>query len=188
MTVKIRYSHPGTTATLIPLDGDRALVRLNEPQKAVTPGQRSAMRAMSSSQEAGFAATPQLALLPNEAMADEALLVFSTFRMLPRPGVSGGNWWRNAAPPAPTYCRRSSRSIGGRRKSRVRMRHSFCLRRVPTAVSNALSSQLHPYDAGNHFVSSRARAAGIPALGADELCGVGPTRCQEKRGRKHLLF
>ena len=34
---------------------------------------------MSSSQEAGFAATPQLALLPNEAMADEALLVFSTF-------------------------------------------------------------------------------------------------------------
>ena len=39
VTVKIRYSHPGTTATLIPLDGDRALVRLNEPQKAVTPGQ-----------------------------------------------------------------------------------------------------------------------------------------------------
>ena len=34
---------------------------------------------MSSSQEAGFAATPQLALLPNEAMADEALLVLSTF-------------------------------------------------------------------------------------------------------------
>ena len=39
VTVKIRYSHPGTTATLIPLDGDRALVRLAEPQKAVTPGQ-----------------------------------------------------------------------------------------------------------------------------------------------------
>jgi len=39
VTVKIRYNHPGTTATLIPLDGDRALVRLNEPQKAVTPGQ-----------------------------------------------------------------------------------------------------------------------------------------------------
>jgi tRNA-specific 2-thiouridylase len=39
VTVKIRYSHPGTTATLIPLDGGRALVRLNEPQKAVTPGQ-----------------------------------------------------------------------------------------------------------------------------------------------------
>jgi len=37
------------------------------------------MRAMSSSQAAGFAATPQLTLLPNEAMADEALLVFSTF-------------------------------------------------------------------------------------------------------------
>ena len=39
VTVKIRYSHPGTTATLIPLEGDRALVRLDEPQKAVTPGQ-----------------------------------------------------------------------------------------------------------------------------------------------------
>ena len=39
VTVKIRYSHPGTAATLIPLDGDRALVRLDEPQKAVTPGQ-----------------------------------------------------------------------------------------------------------------------------------------------------
>ena len=39
VTVKIRYSHPGTAATLIPLDGDRALIRLDEPQKAVTPGQ-----------------------------------------------------------------------------------------------------------------------------------------------------
>jgi tRNA-specific 2-thiouridylase len=39
VTVKIRYSHPGAAATLIPLEGDRALVRLEEPQKAVTPGQ-----------------------------------------------------------------------------------------------------------------------------------------------------
>jgi len=39
VTVKIRYSHPGTTATLVPLEGDRALVRLAEPQRAVTPGQ-----------------------------------------------------------------------------------------------------------------------------------------------------
>jgi len=38
-TVKIRYSHPGTAATLIPLEGNRALVKLEEPQKAVTPGQ-----------------------------------------------------------------------------------------------------------------------------------------------------
>ena len=37
--VKIRYSHPGSAATLIPLGEDRALVRLDEPQKAVTPGQ-----------------------------------------------------------------------------------------------------------------------------------------------------
>ena len=39
VTVKIRYSHPGTSATLTPLEGDRALVRLDEAQKAVTPGQ-----------------------------------------------------------------------------------------------------------------------------------------------------
>jgi tRNA-specific 2-thiouridylase len=38
-TVKIRYAHPGARATLSPLDGDRALVRLHEPQRAVTPGQ-----------------------------------------------------------------------------------------------------------------------------------------------------
>jgi len=38
-SVKIRYSHPGTAATLIPLGHNRALVRLDEPQKAVTPGQ-----------------------------------------------------------------------------------------------------------------------------------------------------
>jgi tRNA-specific 2-thiouridylase len=39
VTVKIRYSHPGTRATLQPWDDDRAIVRLAEPQKAVTPGQ-----------------------------------------------------------------------------------------------------------------------------------------------------
>ncbi|MEO5753895.1 MAG: aminomethyltransferase beta-barrel domain-containing protein, partial [Chthoniobacterales bacterium] len=39
VTVKIRYSHPGVSATLTPLAGDRALVRLDEAQKAVTPGQ-----------------------------------------------------------------------------------------------------------------------------------------------------
>ena len=38
-TVKIRYSHPGTVATVTPLENDRALVRLREPQRAVTPGQ-----------------------------------------------------------------------------------------------------------------------------------------------------
>lgn len=39
VTVKIRYSHPGTAATLIPLENGRAHIRLHEPQKAVTPGQ-----------------------------------------------------------------------------------------------------------------------------------------------------
>ncbi len=39
VTVKIRYSHPGTRATLTPLDGGRARLQLHEPQKAVTPGQ-----------------------------------------------------------------------------------------------------------------------------------------------------
>ena len=39
VTVKIRYSHSGTAANLTPLDGNRARVRLHEPQRAVTPGQ-----------------------------------------------------------------------------------------------------------------------------------------------------
>jgi len=38
-TVKIRYNHPGTRATLTPLENDRAHVRLHDPQRAVTPGQ-----------------------------------------------------------------------------------------------------------------------------------------------------
>jgi tRNA-specific 2-thiouridylase len=38
-TVKIRYSHPGTHATVTPFEDGRAHVRLHEPQRAVTPGQ-----------------------------------------------------------------------------------------------------------------------------------------------------
>jgi tRNA-specific 2-thiouridylase len=38
-TVKIRYNHPGTPATVTPLESDRARIRLGEPQRAVTPGQ-----------------------------------------------------------------------------------------------------------------------------------------------------
>jgi tRNA-uridine 2-sulfurtransferase len=38
-TVKIRYSHPGTAATVTPLENHRARVHLHEPQRAVTPGQ-----------------------------------------------------------------------------------------------------------------------------------------------------
>jgi tRNA-specific 2-thiouridylase len=38
-TVKIRYSHPGTHATVTPLEDGRAHIRLHEPQRAVTPGQ-----------------------------------------------------------------------------------------------------------------------------------------------------
>jgi tRNA-specific 2-thiouridylase len=38
-TVKIRYSHPGATATLTSLENGRAHIRLHEPQRAVTPGQ-----------------------------------------------------------------------------------------------------------------------------------------------------
>ncbi len=38
-TVKIRYNHPGTLATVVPLQENRARVRLHEPQRAVTPGQ-----------------------------------------------------------------------------------------------------------------------------------------------------
>jgi tRNA-specific 2-thiouridylase len=39
LTVKIRYTHPGTRVTVTPLDNHRARIRLAEPQKAVTPGQ-----------------------------------------------------------------------------------------------------------------------------------------------------
>jgi tRNA-uridine 2-sulfurtransferase len=38
-TVKIRYSHSGTVATVTPLENNRARIRLHEPQRAVTPGQ-----------------------------------------------------------------------------------------------------------------------------------------------------
>jgi tRNA-specific 2-thiouridylase len=38
-TVKIRYAHPGTPATVTPLPGGRARVKLHSPQRAVTPGQ-----------------------------------------------------------------------------------------------------------------------------------------------------
>jgi tRNA-specific 2-thiouridylase len=39
LTVKIRYSHPGTSATVTPLENHRAHIRLHEAQRAVTPGQ-----------------------------------------------------------------------------------------------------------------------------------------------------
>jgi tRNA-specific 2-thiouridylase len=39
VTVKIRYAHPGTKATLEPLPGQRGRIILDEPQRAVTPGQ-----------------------------------------------------------------------------------------------------------------------------------------------------
>ena len=39
MTVKIRYNHPGTAATVTPLADGKAKVRLHTPQRAITPGQ-----------------------------------------------------------------------------------------------------------------------------------------------------
>lgn len=39
VTVKIRYSHPGTRATVTRMENGRARIQLHEPQKAVTPGQ-----------------------------------------------------------------------------------------------------------------------------------------------------
>jgi len=38
-TVKIRYNHPGTPATLTPLGSGKVKVNLHVPQRAVTPGQ-----------------------------------------------------------------------------------------------------------------------------------------------------
>jgi len=39
VTVQIRYSHSGCPATVIPSSSGRATVRLDEPQRAITPGQ-----------------------------------------------------------------------------------------------------------------------------------------------------
>jgi len=36
---KIRYNHPGTSATVTPLAGEKVHVRLHSPQRAITPGQ-----------------------------------------------------------------------------------------------------------------------------------------------------
>lgn len=38
-TAKIRYNHPGTRATITPLDDSLAKVKLHLPQRAITPGQ-----------------------------------------------------------------------------------------------------------------------------------------------------
>jgi len=38
-SVKIRYSHPGAMGTVISLDENETLIKLDEPQRAVTPGQ-----------------------------------------------------------------------------------------------------------------------------------------------------
>jgi tRNA-uridine 2-sulfurtransferase len=38
-TVKIRYNHPGTPATVTPMGQGGARVKLHEPQRAITPGQ-----------------------------------------------------------------------------------------------------------------------------------------------------
>lgn len=39
VTARIRYNHPGTEATVIPLENARAKIILHEPQRAITPGQ-----------------------------------------------------------------------------------------------------------------------------------------------------
>jgi len=44
-TVKIRYNHPGTPASVMPLENNRARIHLHEPQRAVTPGQAAVIYA-----------------------------------------------------------------------------------------------------------------------------------------------
>jgi tRNA-specific 2-thiouridylase len=39
ISVKIRYAHPGTDATIQSLPGHKAKIQLDTPQRAVTPGQ-----------------------------------------------------------------------------------------------------------------------------------------------------
>lgn len=41
VTAKIRYNHPGTAATVLPMENGRAKVKLHTPQRAITPGQAS---------------------------------------------------------------------------------------------------------------------------------------------------
>ena len=41
VTAKIRYNHPGTPATISPLENNRVKVKLHTPQRAITPGQAS---------------------------------------------------------------------------------------------------------------------------------------------------
>ena len=38
-TAKIRYNHPGATATITPIDSHRAKVKTHASQRAITPGQ-----------------------------------------------------------------------------------------------------------------------------------------------------
>lgn len=38
-TAKIRYNHPGTEATISPMENNRVKVKLHTPQRAITPGQ-----------------------------------------------------------------------------------------------------------------------------------------------------
>ena len=66
VTVKIRYSHPGTAAVLHPLAHDRAVVRLKEPQRRSRLARpRSVTRATWLWLVAGFAGTPR-SPRPNE--------------------------------------------------------------------------------------------------------------------------
>ena len=39
MTAKIRYNHPGTPATVTPMEQGKVTVKLHTPQRAITPGQ-----------------------------------------------------------------------------------------------------------------------------------------------------
>ena len=39
VTTKIRYNHPGTAATITPLENNSVRVKLHSPQRAITPGQ-----------------------------------------------------------------------------------------------------------------------------------------------------
>jgi tRNA-specific 2-thiouridylase len=39
VTAKIRYNHPGTAATVTPLENNSVRAKLHTPQRAITPGQ-----------------------------------------------------------------------------------------------------------------------------------------------------
>jgi len=71
-TVKIRYAHPGTAATVHPGRNGTARVRLHTPQRAVTPGQAAVCYAGDEVLGGGWIARPKAVVRLEEAVLSQA--------------------------------------------------------------------------------------------------------------------